>query len=76
MRGKHKLRVNKTPIIIRLNIESFIKSLSSEPTHYGRNKNKKYLVPEFGSVANIHRLYLDIYPEFKEKISYKIFLEI
>jgi len=40
LRGKHELRANKTPIIIRVNIESFIKSLPSEPTYYGRNMNK------------------------------------
>jgi hypothetical protein len=49
--------------------------LPTEQSHYGRNKSIRYLLFEFGSVANIHRLFLDLYPEHKIDVNYKLFLK-
>jgi hypothetical protein len=38
-------------------INDFIVSLPAEKTHYGNNKNKKFLSTEFGSIANIHNFF-------------------
>ncbi len=31
----------------------------------GTNKSSKYVWPQFASIANINRLFLDLYPEHK-----------
>jgi hypothetical protein len=54
-------------------INEFINSLPTEQTHYGRNKSSKYLSPEFGSIANIYRLFIDLFPEHKVDVKYHLF---
>ncbi len=57
-----------------MKISMTINSLPTEQSHYGRNKSIRYLSSEFGSVANIHRLFLDLYPEHKIDVN-KLFLK-
>ncbi len=75
LRGKHSSRPNKTFFLVNEDINDFINSLSTEQSHYGRNKSIGYLSSEFGSAANIHRLFLDLYPEHKIDVNYKLFLK-
>ncbi len=65
LRGKHFSRPHKTFFLINEDINEFINSLPTEQMHYGRNKSSKYLSPEFGSIANIYRLFIDLFPEHK-----------
>jgi hypothetical protein len=76
MRGRHETRPRKTLIIVKEDVKNFLSALQSESTHYGRNKKKRYLEPEFGNVSNIHKLYLSIYTELQFDVSYQVFLKI
>jgi len=71
---EHSSRRNKTFFLV-MKISMTIYSLPTEQSHYGRNKRIRYLSSEFGSVANIHRLFLDLYPEHKIDVNYKLFLK-
>jgi len=76
LRGRHEYRPNKTDYLCCEDINDFIVSLPTERTQYGKNKDKKYLSKEFGSIANIHRPFIDLYPEHKNDISYKVFTKV
>ncbi len=39
----------------------------------GINKSSKYVWPQFASIANINRLFLDLYPEHKIDVNYQLF---
>ncbi len=73
LRGKHDFRANKTFFLVNEEIDAFIKSLPTESTHYGINKSIQYLPSEFKSVRNIHRLFIDLFPEHKCDVNYQIF---
>jgi hypothetical protein len=73
LRGKHFSRPHKTFFPVNEDINEFINSLPTEQTHYGRNKSSKYISPEFGSIANIYRLLIDLFSEHKLEVKYHLF---
>jgi hypothetical protein len=68
-RGRHKNHAKKFCEFMENDIKSFINSLPNESSHYSQNKNVKYIAPEFGSISNIHKTFIDIYLEYKNEVS-------
>jgi hypothetical protein len=58
-------------------VNEFLSSLPSEGTHsnYGNNQKARYLESEFKSIQNIHRIFVDMFPEHKYDVKYRLFRE-
>jgi hypothetical protein len=74
-RGKHESRPHKSYFLLNEDLKEFFNSLPTEISHYGQNKKNKYIASEFGSISNIHRLFLDLLPEHKTDCSYSLFFK-
>jgi hypothetical protein len=57
-------------------IKSFLNSITYENSHYSENKTVKYIDSEFFSISNIHRIFIDIYYEYKNEVSYQMFKKV
>jgi hypothetical protein len=74
-RGKHQNNNKKIPDFVIRDINDFLQNLPTEQSHYVKN-DRKYLSTDFGSVANVHRVFIDIFPEYLKIVNYNKFLEI
>jgi hypothetical protein len=41
-----------------------------------KTSNKKFLSPDFESIKNIYKVFIDIYPELKDLASYQKFVKV
>ena len=76
LRGKHENHKRKFCEFMIDDIKSFINTLPNENAHYSENKEYKYISSDFGSIANIYRIFIDIYIEYKNDVSYKMFKQV
>jgi hypothetical protein len=61
--------------IIEDDLREYITTLPADESHYSlKTSESKFLSPEFASVSNIFRVFIDIFPEYKDSISYSKFL--
>jgi hypothetical protein len=72
-RGKHVNHVKKMCELVEEDMKNFIYSLPNHKYHYSKNKNIQYIAPEFGSIANIYKVFIDIYLEYENEVSYQMF---
>ncbi len=58
-------------------MRDFITSLPVENSQYSlKTSNKKFLSPDFESIKNIYKVFIDIYPELKDLASYQKFVKV
>jgi hypothetical protein len=57
-------------------IKCFVNSTPYENSRYSENKTVKYITSEFFSIPNIHKIFIDIYYEYKNQVSYEIFRKV
>jgi hypothetical protein len=72
-RGKHGSHLKKMCKLVKEDMKTFIFSLPNHDYHYSKIKNIRYIAPEFGSIANIYKVFIDIYIEYKKEVSYQMF---
>ncbi len=76
MRGKHESPANRTFFLVTEEVNEFLSSLPSEGIHYGNNPKARYLNSEFKSIQNIHRIFIDMFPEHIYDVKYRLFREL
>ncbi len=61
--------------VIEDDLWEYVMTLPADESHYSlKTSESKFLSPEFASVSNIFRVFIDIFPEYKDSISYSKFL--
>jgi hypothetical protein len=71
------IKPHKLLNIIEGDLREYITTLPADESHYSlKTRESKFLSPEFASFSNIFRVFIDIFPEYKDSISYSKFLTV